>query len=399
MAAPRIALAWQIGSTSGWGLYGLQIALHLTLSGRAEPLLLEPPAPSDPRLIERHVLRKALAQQPAIAQELVAMAPDPKAPRRLPLPVFHARGNHAAVVVAGQWSRVVGGSRNIGLIFSEDTDFHADELARLGSFDVLVAGSSWNAEVLREAGLPKTQVNIQGVDPGLYHPGPRTGLFPDRFVIFSGGKLEHRKGQDLVLAAFRAFRQRHPEALLIAAWHNLWPQSLGVRHLATSFHATAVPLADNGSLDVDRWCVDNGVPLGSFITARGLPPPYLARLMREADVALFANRCEGGTNLVAMEAMACGLPTILSANTGHLDLIADGRCLALSRQRPVALEDVGTVGWGESEVEEMVEALEYAYRNRDAAQALGRQAAAFMTGHSWAKAVHRLADLAGLGPP
>ena len=44
-------------------------------------------------------------------------------------------------------------------------------------------------------------------------------------------------------------------------------------------------------------------------------------VLRRADVALFPNRCEGGTNLVAMEAAAVGVPVVLSANTGHLDVI------------------------------------------------------------------------------
>src|SRR3546814_14756814 len=65
----------------------------------------------------------------------------------------------------------------------------------------------------------------------------------------------------------------------------------------------------------------------------------LGVLMREADVALFPNRAEGGTNLVAMEAMACGVPTILSANTGHPDIVAEGACIPPRRQRPVGVDD------------------------------------------------------------
>ena len=54
--------------------------------------------------------------------------------------------------------------------------------------------------------------------------------------------------------------------------------------------------------------------------------PHVAELrdaLRRADVALFPNRCEGGNNLVAMESIASGVPVILSANTGHLDIIAE----------------------------------------------------------------------------
>jgi len=41
---------------------------------------------------------------------------------------------------------------------------------------------------------------------------------------------------------------------------------------------------------------------------------------------------QGGTNLVAMEAFAAGIPSIISANTGHLDLIDDDRCFPLRLQ-------------------------------------------------------------------
>jgi hypothetical protein len=44
----------------------------------------------------------------------------------------------------------------------------------------------------------------------------------------------------------------------------------------------------------------------------------MPQILREIDVAVVPNRFEGGTNLVAMECMACGMPVILSANTGYL---------------------------------------------------------------------------------
>ena len=37
-----------------------------------------------------------------------------------------------------------------------------------------------------------------------------------------GGKLEMRKGQDIIIRAFRLFSQRVPEAVLVTAWHNPW---------------------------------------------------------------------------------------------------------------------------------------------------------------------------------
>jgi len=82
-------------------------------------------------------------------------------------------------------------------------------------------------------------------------------------------------------------------------------------------------------------------------------------VIREADVALFCNRAEAGTNAVARECAACGVPVILSANTGHLDLLARGIGIPLGCQGASDLP-----GWGETDVEEALEALEAVYRGR-----------------------------------
>jgi glycosyltransferase involved in cell wall biosynthesis len=107
------------------------------------------------------------------------------------------------------------------------------------------------------------------------------------------------------------------------------------------------------------------------------------------DVALFPNRCEGGTNLVAMECMACGVPTILSANTGHLDLLKDGAALALADQRPIR----NLPGWRESDVQEIVAALETLYTDRARAAAYGAAGARQMAGLSWSRTAAGMKDV------
>ena len=80
----------------------------------------------------------------------------------------------------------------------------------------------------------------------------------------------------------------------------------------------------------------NGVPAEQFIDLGVVPNHLMPRVLREMDVAVFPNRCEGGTNLVAMECMACGVPAIVASNTGQRDLIATGaafRCGGKARCR------------------------------------------------------------------
>ena len=103
--------------------------------------------------------------------------------------------------------------------------------------------------MFRRAGLASVGVWRQGIDPSRFTAGPtgwqwrpslrRQGeqtaaakvarwasskaTSPARppssagddglFVVFSGGKLEHRKGQDIVIAAMRNFTAAHPEAM------------------------------------------------------------------------------------------------------------------------------------------------------------------------------------------
>ena len=45
---------------------------------------------------------------------------------------------------------------------------------------------------------------------------------PEAFVVFSGGPLSLAHGQDIVLEVFRRFQAAHPEALLLATWHNAY---------------------------------------------------------------------------------------------------------------------------------------------------------------------------------
>jgi len=216
-------------------------------------------------------------------------------------------------------------------------------------------------------------------------------MFGDRFVVFSGGKLEFRKAQDIVLAAFRIFHERHPEALLVAAWHNPWPES--ARSMEASPHAKSAPAIDgNGELLVAEWIREFGIPDDAVVHVGWASNLQMPRLLREAHVGLFPNRCEGGTNLVAMEAMACGVPCILSANTGHLDLIRDGICYPLSDQIPCKCENDATGGWGESSVEEAVEQLEKVYAERSKAELCGRLGADFLKTLSWRNQTIKLLD-------
>ena len=251
----------------------------------------------------------------------------------------------------------VTGTPQVAVAFLDDTDLGPDAAARLGEYAFVVAGSRWNRQLLEEAGAPAVELVLQAVDQAHFHPGPRRGLMKDRFVVFTGGKLEYRKGQDLVLRAFRIFAARHRDALLLTGWGSPWP---GLAASLAPCRGIEPPvLRADDTLDVRDWAARNGIDPAQVLDIGVVPNRAMPRILREADLAIFASRAEGGTNLVAMECMACGVPTVLSANTGHLDLLEADAAIPLTRQ--AALPGASRRGWGESDVDEMVALLEDAY--------------------------------------
>jgi glycosyltransferase involved in cell wall biosynthesis len=382
-----LVINWQTGTHSGWGLYGFQLAVHLKAQAR-DVQLLWPPADVQAPPLEQRLFQAVAAQSQDLQNRFRSLSSG----RRLDVPgvVLSALNEELQPLPLG--GRDIRGEKNFGVTFFVDPALGHEARAVGQALDGVIAGSTWNAVLLEAADVPRISLVIQGIDTGTFSPAPKAGLLKDRFVIFSGGKLEFRKGQDIVLAAFKRFRQRHPEALLMAAWHNGWPQSAATIELSP--HAMP-PMPEGG--DIKAWLSAQGFNDDDVLLLPDLPNFQMAPLMREADLAVFPNRCEPGTNLVAMEAMALGLPTILSANSGHLDFADAKICYVLGEQGRV--QDVpfhrSTEGWGESSVEELLAAMECAYDKRDEALALGRAAAARLAEFSWTRQLKQLMDIVG----
>ncbi len=497
---------------TGWGHLGYEIffGLYRDLDGLGlAPLLLgdiHPAAhhattPYSADLVE--VLRRQAGERDALMRGAsAAHAAGTPGGVRLGFPILHAVDH-----VYFHRPRAMG-SPNVALIFFDDTSHIGARQLRAAeeSFDAVVVGSTWNAEVLRDRGLRiPIHTVLQGVDPLLFRPrhpsapplatpppprAPLGGAAPERrrvlgvdvargregagkvverpaalggrFVVFSGGKFELRKAQDIVVGAFRDLvarvdsQQRDAEAgeaalrrpLLLYAWQNPWP----IRWYAEGGgpgHTHGVPAAKSGGgaagggheggaagaadagqagngYDFATWLESNGVARADALDLGHLDPRDLAVVLRSwVDVALFPNRCEGGTNLVAMEVLASGVPVVLSANTGHLDLVqracplsVDGPvgadrpsssssspagasgvagCIPLRKQRKIISGGGGASnpyhGWGESDVSEAADALLRVASNATRAAAMGSAGAEAMRSLTWSHTRRQLAAL------
>ncbi len=377
----QVGIGWTVGVPSGWGTYGTSLAVELARKD-IEPAIFLLSAELRLPAAQLELLR------PAILKLESWRAAAAKGGLVLDFPLL------VSLIDGLGFFDPLGGTRGtpfVGVPFFESATIPPKNVEGAKRFDLIVAGSSWNAEVMARHGVTNVRTCLQGVDLEHFRPQPKAGRFPGRFVVFSGGKLEYRKGQDLVVAAFKRFYARHNDALLMTAWHNPWPKS--ARGLAASPHVVGPPQqTESGALDIAGWLRANGIPDGAFRDAGVLVNAATPVLLREIDLAVFPNRCEGGTNLVAMECMACGVPVALSRNTGHLDLIREGNCYSLDLQIPMGevTRNPAYEGWGETVIDDLVAKMEQAYTDREDAARRGRAAAAFMQDWGWPAQVGRL---------
>ena len=132
-------------------------------------------------------------------------------------------------------------SKHVGVTFFECSRFLQKDLDILNQFDLVISGSRWNqALLLKRQGIDSCAYLVhQGVDTAVFNPEPVPRFLKRSLVIFSGGKLENRKGQDIVIAAFRLLLRQYPDALLIAAWGNVG--HVGLKTIAASPHVQGAP--------------------------------------------------------------------------------------------------------------------------------------------------------------
>jgi glycosyltransferase involved in cell wall biosynthesis len=364
----KLGFTWRVSDYTGWGVYGFNLLVHGYKSSNFQMLLGQDPSflyPLDP------LTDKYLTLHLSGSGNFLDLQSDDI--------LLTALGNSNASMSPKK-------HRNIGVIFCETSPLPEAEVKTLKEFEFIITGSTWNASSLKSLGI-ETRTVIQGVDLDIFTPHPKRYL-EDRFVVFSGGKLEFRKGQDLVLRAFSVFSKKHADALLINAWRSPWEQ-----HIAASINRSQLcepffPSPDIGK-SIDDWIFRNNVRLENVISLGPTPNRLMPEVFREVDLAVFPNRCEGGTNLVAMEALAYGLTSIISENTGHLDIIKDDNCIPL-RQITSAAREQGECGWGESSVDDLVDLMEEAYHGKRVQPSKARGS---MMQHSWKNAINSLLTL------
>jgi glycosyltransferase involved in cell wall biosynthesis len=144
---------------------------------------------------------------------------------------------------------------------------------------------------------------------------------------------------------------------------------------------------------------ENGLQADRIETYELLPNYMLRGIFGCTDIGIFPNRCEGGTNLVMMEYMACAKPVIAANTSGHRDIASDDNALLLNDLKNISLYDGHDrlmARWQEPSLDELVDKLEYAYHNREAIQKIGRKAGEDMKRYTWEQTAKNLLRIIGM---
>lgn len=175
--------------------------------------------------------------------------------------------------------------------------WHGRSVEMLEHVDYLLSPSSFVTQSFVERGFPADRIlaNVYPVDLTCFQPA-KTARPPERpLTIISTGSLSLRKGSPYLLEAFRLVRQSIPDA----------------RFLLTEVIEDSVKdiVSKYSDLDID-W-------------SPSLPHARLAERLRSADLFVLPS-LEEGLARTTIEAMACGLPVIVTANTGAGDWVMPG---------------------------------------------------------------------------
>ncbi|NWG20310.1 MAG: glycosyltransferase [Chloroflexi bacterium] len=276
------------------------------------------------------------------------------------------------------------GQYRIGFTMLEFDRIPQEWVAQANQMDEVWTPTGWGAEVFAASGITcPIHVVPLGIDPARFSPAPSKRVYlADRTMFLSVFEWGPRKGWDVLVRAYRAaFRPADP-VLLVLKIDCRAPGENPMRALAELLPAPSPPVGViyNRSLDATR----------------------LAELYRSADCFVLPTRGEGW-GMPILEAMACGVPAIATAWSGHTTFLNRHNGYPLPIRGLVAADTGGTYGrgarWAEPDGDALVDLLRHVAHNPDERAARGRRAADDARHWAWDRAVEavcaRLATIGG----
>lgn len=289
--------------------------------------------------------------------------------RRVDVVVCHSEPGAWHVSDGPSWPSSPCPPARAGLVVGR-TMFETDRIPegwtrRLNAVDEVWVPTEFQRDIFAAGGVERLQVVGEAVDGEAFRPeGPRwKGVEDAAFVALSVFKWEHRKGWDL----------------LVAAWARVCRPSDVLILVSNAYHSDADFEAKLEAFVRDRLGDDRGLEaLCRLVVLTDLPHDELAAVYRRADVLLAPTRGEGWGR-PHVEAMASATPIIATNWSGPTAYLTESNGYPL-RFRP-SLVPVGQGPfrdhkWAEPDVDHLVHLIQRARDDPVERAAKGRRARA-----------------------
>ncbi len=254
------------------------------------------------------------------------------------------------------------GSRRIAYVFWETTTMPPDKVSILRAMDEVWTPSSWGRQLLIDNGIDADKVGVvpAGIDVESFKPQTIPDGKPRPFRFLCVGKWEKRKGtEDLINAFCDSFRAEEPVELVLHCFNPYLPGfdlEDSIRRVRRS-NAPAITASH---------------PTGQ---AR------MIRLYNSCDAFVLPTRAEGW-GLPITEAMACGLPVIVTEYSAPLDYLERDFAYLIPVEKLVSAHDPyffssNSFGqWALPDVQSLRKIMRHVFENPAEAREKGRLARA-----------------------
>lgn len=237
----------------------------------------------------------------------------------------------------------------------ELNQFNDVEKHHLRYADNLVVPSQWAKNVVINELGDDISVDVAplGVNRDIFYPSlsQKVGGEQDRYIFFTCGKWEIRKGHDVILDIFSKAFTKDDNVMLVLMTYNPFLSSEEHNEWARMY--TDSPLGDKIRIHEPVQTQYN-----------------LANIMNQVDCGIFPARAEGW-NLELLEMMAVGKPVITTNYSAHTEFCTSDNSYLVDIDE---MEDAYDGKWfhnqgqwaniGEKQIDQCVEYMRYCYKNR-----------------------------------
>jgi glycosyltransferase involved in cell wall biosynthesis len=231
----------------------------------------------------------------------------------------------------------------------------------LSSATINIVPSQWGKQIWQDAGVEDPiEVVPLGINPEIYEYRPRP--LKDHYTFLISGTLQRRKNPLMVAQAFLEEFKNAPDVRLVIKSLSHLPVSMSVPDPRIT-------------IINDSWSTDR-----------------MLELMYGCDCFVYPSSGEG-FGLPPLEAMATGMPTILSSCTGMLEFCHDQYCLPL----PMFGEETNaTCRWNEGYMpvpcyRTLRALMRFMYQEREYGATLGESASSWVrTNFTWRRTASSL---------